>query len=110
MFTPGQACWSNELIALAGGRNVFAGRPGQSMEIPPEAVAAADPDVIIVAWCGVPFDKLNVDRVLRREGLESVSAVRSRRVYAVDESLLGRPGPRVIEGIEHIARAIGLVR
>ncbi len=106
MFTPGRACWSNELIALAGGRNVFGDRAGQSAEVPPEAVAQADPDVIIVAWCGVPFDKLNVGRVLRREGLERVSAVRHGRVHAVDESLLGRPGPRVVEGVEAIAQAI----
>jgi iron complex transport system substrate-binding protein len=106
MFTPGRACWSNELIALAGGRNVFADQPGQSAEVAPEAVARANPAVIVVAWCGVPFDKLNVNRVLQREGLESVSAVRTRRVHAVDESLLGRPGPRVVEGIEHLARAI----
>ncbi|HEX7927721.1 MAG TPA: ABC transporter substrate-binding protein, partial [bacterium] len=97
---------SNELIALAGGRNVFAELAGQSGEVPPEAVAKADPEVIIVAWCGVPFDKLNVNRVLQREGLGGVSAVRTGRVHAVDESLLGRPGPRVIDGIEHIARAI----
>jgi iron complex transport system substrate-binding protein len=106
MFTPGRACWSNELLALAGGRNVFEHLPGQSAEVPAQAVAQADPDVIIVAWCGVPFDKLNVNRVLRREGLEAVRAVRSGRVHAVDESLLGRPGPRVVEGIEAMARAI----
>lgn len=106
MFTPGGACWSNELIALAGGRNVFADRPGQSTEVTPEEVTQANPDVIVVAWCGVPFDKLNVNRVLQREGLGGVSAVRHHRVHAVDESLLGRPGPRVVEGIEAIARAI----
>jgi iron complex transport system substrate-binding protein len=106
MFTPGRACWSNELMTLAGGRNVFAHLPGQSAEVPPEAVAQADPEVIVVAWCGVPFDKLNVNQVLRRAGLETVSAVRSGRVHAVDESLLGRPGPRVVEGIEAMARAI----
>jgi iron complex transport system substrate-binding protein len=106
MYTPAQACWSNELLALAGGRNVFAGLSGQSAEVQPAQVTQADPEVIIVAWCGVPFEKLNVDRVLRREGLEPVRAVRNRRVHAVDECLLGRPGPRVVEGIEHLARAI----
>jgi iron complex transport system substrate-binding protein len=106
MFTPGRACWSNELITLAGGRNVFADKPGQSTEVTPEEVARANPEVIVVAWCGVPYDKLNVNRVLSRAGLEGVSAVRRRRVHAVNESLLGRPGPRVVEGVEAIARAI----
>jgi iron complex transport system substrate-binding protein len=106
MFTPARACWSNELIRLAGGVNVFEDLAGQSAEIGAEQVASAGPDVIFVAWCGVPFGKLNVERVMRREGLEQVRAVRERRVYPIDESLLGRPGPRVIEGIEAMARAI----
>jgi iron complex transport system substrate-binding protein len=106
MFTPGRACWTNELIGLAGGTNVFKGLAGQSAEILPAQVAEADPEVIFVAWCGVPFSKLNVERVLKREGLERVSAVRERRVYPIDESLLGRPGPRVIDGIEAMARAL----
>jgi iron complex transport system substrate-binding protein len=110
MFTPGQACWSNELLALAGGRNVFADRAGQSTVVEPGDVAAADPAVIFVAWCGVPLDKLNVRRVLEREGLAGVGAVRRGQVHAVDESLLGRPGPRVVEGIEHMARAIAEAR
>jgi iron complex transport system substrate-binding protein len=106
MFTPGAACWSNDLIRLAGGENVFAGLAGQSCEVSVGELCAADPEVIFVAWCGVPFAKLNVERVLRREGLQAVHAVRERRLYAIDESLLGRPGPRVVDGIEAMARAI----
>jgi iron complex transport system substrate-binding protein len=71
-----------------------------------EDVVRADPEVILVAWCGVPFGKLDVRRVLNRPGLEGVRAVRSGRVVAIDESLLGRPGPRVSEGALHIARAL----
>ena len=106
MFTPGHACWSNELIALAGGRNIFADLPGQSGEVTAEQVSAADPDVIFLSWCGVPFEKLNPQRVLQREGLTNVSAIRSGRVVPVDESLLGRPGPRVLEGVARMAEVI----
>ncbi len=106
MVAPGACCWTNEMLQLAGGRNVFQHRPGQSTQIEVEDLVRADPEVILVAWCGVPLAKLNVDRVLRRAGLEGVRAVRQRRVYAVDESLLGRPGPRVVEGIARMARAI----
>ena len=110
MFSPGAACWTNELIERAGGVNVFRERPGQSGEVQVEDVARADPEVILVAWCGVAFDKLNVQRVLARPGLESVRAVRNGRVVAIDESLLGRPGPRVAEGALHIARALATAR
>lgn len=107
MFTPGAACWTNELIERAGGVNVFRERAGQSGEVQVDDVARADPEVILVAWCGVPFDKLDVRKVLRRPGLDGVRAVRSGRVVAIDESLLGRPGPRVVEGARQIARALG---
>jgi iron complex transport system substrate-binding protein len=110
MFSPGGACWTNELIERARGVNVFRERAGQSGEVQVEDVVRANPEVILVAWCGVPFDKLNVQRVLERPGLERVRAVRSGRVVAIDECLLGRPGPRVAEGARHIARALATVR
>lgn len=109
MFSPGQACWSNELIEAAGGVNVFRHLEGQSREVSPAEVAAADPEVIFVSWCGVPMHKLNPKRVLEREGLAGVSAIRHGRVHAMDESLLGRPGPRVVEGIAQLAEKLAEV-
>jgi iron complex transport system substrate-binding protein len=106
MFTPGGACWTNELIERAGGVNVFRERQVQSEAVEVEDLVRADPEVILVAWCGVPFDKLDVRRVLTRPGLEGVRAVRNGRVVAIDESLLGRPGPRVTEGALRIAEAL----
>ena len=106
MFTPGEACWSNALIERAGGVNVFRGLPGQSAQVSPEAVAAADPEVIFLCWCGVPSNKLNPGRVLRRSDLASVTAVRQGRVYPLDEALVGRPGPRVVEGIARMAELL----
>ncbi len=98
------------MIALAGGENIFRSRPGQSVEVQPADVALADPAVIFVSWCGVPTDKLNPERVMTREGLQRVAAVRNRRVVPLDESLLGRPGPRVIDGIRFMAEAIRQAR
>jgi iron complex transport system substrate-binding protein len=106
MFTPGAGCWSNELIEAAGGTNVFRHLPGQSAQVEPQAVVAADPQVILLAWCGVPYDKLNPERVLRRPELAGVTAIREGRVYPLDESLLGRPGPRVVQGAAAMAKAI----
>jgi len=103
MFTPGAACWSNELIEAAGGVNVFRHLPGQSARVSPAAVVEADPELIFLSWCGVPFASLNPARVLRRPELSGVTAVREGRVYPVDEALLGRPGPRVVQGVVEMA-------
>lgn len=109
MFTPGAACWSNELIETAGGINVFRDLPGQSAKVEPEAVVAADPEVIFLSWCGVPAQALRPERVLRRADLSAVTAIRAGRVYPLDEALLGRPGPRVVEGAAAMAEPIAAV-
>lgn len=110
IFTPAAHCWSNEMIAAAGGVNVFADLPGQSAEVTAGQVAAADPEAIFLCWCGVPQAKLNPQRVLREPALAGVSAVRTGRVYPLDEALVGRPGPRVVEGTARMAEALHAVR
>ena len=102
MFTPGVDCYSNELIALAGGVNVFGDRPGASLQITPEDVVAATPDICFVSWCGVAEDKLDPDNLRRRPGLEGLNAP----VYKLDERFSGRPGPRMLEASRRIAAAI----
>ena len=106
MFTPGADCYSNELIALAGGVNVFGDRRGSSLEITPEELAAADPQVCFVSWCGVARDKLDVRRLIERPGLEQLEAARRANVYPLDERFSGRPGPRMLEAARIMATGI----
>lgn len=106
MFSPGAACYSNELIALAGGFNVFGGRPGASVEVTAEEVVAADPALCFVSWCGVAEGKLDPDNLIHRPGLEALRAARAGRVYRLDERFSGRPGPRMLEAARIMGRAI----
>jgi iron complex transport system substrate-binding protein len=98
--------WVPEMVELAGGLNVdvqqaCAGR--RSLRLEWSAVAAADPDLIVVAPCGFGLDavvRLTVGltdnpawRVLR--------AVRGGAVWAVDaNSYFSRSGPRLVDGVE----------
>jgi iron complex transport system substrate-binding protein len=106
MFTPGAACYSNELIALAGGINVFGQRPGSSLEISVDDLIAAQPEVCFVSWCGVAADKLDVRRLIDRPGLEKLPAARAGRVFPLDERFSGRPGPRMLEAARIMAAGI----
>lgn len=106
MFTPGAACYSNELITLAGGMNVFAHRPGSSLEISADELLAEAPEVCFVSWCGVAADKLDVRRLIDRPGLESLEAARAGRVFPLDERFSGRPGPRMLEAARIMAACI----
>jgi ABC-type Fe3+-hydroxamate transport system substrate-binding protein len=106
MFSPGADCYSNELIALAGGVNVFRDRPGSSVEIDAAQLVAAAPEVCFISWCGVAAAKLDVRRLIDRPGLEALAAARAGRVYAVDERFAGRPGPRMLEAARIMARQL----
>ncbi len=110
MFSPGQACYSNELIRLAGGVNVFGERPGSSLEIRPDELVAADPEVCFVSWCGVAADKLDPRRLIERPGLGSLAAARAGHVYPLDERFSGRPGPRMLEAARIMAAGIRRAR
>jgi iron complex transport system substrate-binding protein len=104
MFSPGADCYSNELIALAGGINVFGGRAGASLEVSVEEVLREDPEVCFVSWCGVAADKLDPNNLIKR--MEGLRAARAGRVYPLDERFSGRPGPRMLEASRIMGRAI----
>jgi iron complex transport system substrate-binding protein len=106
MFTPGSACYSNELIRLAGGINVFGDRPGSSVEISRDELVAAEPEACFVSWCGVALDKLDPGHLAKRSGLENVPAVVQKRIFALDERFSGRPGPRMLEAARVMAQAL----
>ncbi len=106
MFSPGRDTYAQELIALAGGINVFGDRPGASVQIEPEELLRADPELCFVSWCGVDETKLDPDNLVRRPGLEQLPAARAGRVHALDERYSGRPGPRMLEASRRMAAAI----
>ncbi|PRQ08253.1 Vitamin B12-binding protein precursor [Enhygromyxa salina] len=110
MFTPGSACYSNELIALAGGVNVFGDQPGSSVEITTEQLTAAQPEVCFVSWCGVALANLDTRRVIDRPGLEQLQAGLREHVYPLDERFSGRPGPRMLEAARIMAAGIQRAR
>ncbi len=110
MFTPGATCYSNELIALAGGRNVFADRQASSVEITPQDLIEKRPDVCFVSWCGVAVDKLDPSNLTAREGLSTLPFAQRGLVFPLDERFSGRPGPRMLEAARVMADGIKRAR
>jgi iron complex transport system substrate-binding protein len=99
--------WIPELIERAGGWPVLAHPGVNSQRLEWSAIAAADPDAVIVAPCGFDLARTK-DAIAELEQLEtwkSLSAKRSGRVLALDgNAYLSRPGPRLVEAAEIIAR------
>lgn len=98
VIAPTQDSWASDLIELAGGVNPWRALPGKSQPLTDAQVLDGAPDVVVMAWCGVPLHHYRSEIVCRRPGWEDVPAVRSARVHAVTEAFLGRPGPRLVEG------------
>jgi iron complex transport system substrate-binding protein len=106
-FAPGH--WVPEQVAFAGGDPTF-GRAGESSRTTTaEEIAAYDPERIVLAPCG--YYKEDTLRALESArlpaGWQDLAAVRAGEVWAVDAtSYFSRPGPRVVQGAEILARVI----
>ncbi|PWC26670.1 ABC transporter substrate-binding protein [Teichococcus aestuarii] len=89
--------YTADAVRLAGGALAFPVLHGPA-QVSGEAVLRAEPDVILLAGTAAQAEALT-----RRPGWEGLRAVREGRVHAVPRALLLIPGPRVVEGVEHLA-------
>ena len=101
--------WVSELVAIAGGDDVFPGRALSGLArdrivADPDEVIAADPQIIIGSWCGKKF---RPDRVAARPGWAQVSAVRDGQLHEVKSPLILQPGPAALtDGLAALVRII----
>jgi iron complex transport system substrate-binding protein len=92
--------WVAELVEAAGGR--YLGTPGAHTT--PEDIAAADPDVLLFAWCGAG-NRVPLDRVIAQRNWQSLKAVRDRRVFCIPDQFLNTPAHTLLDGLACIAAA-----
>lgn len=92
----------DELITLAGGKNIAAGAAQPWLNLPDEYVVAKAPQVIILAGMGSERGQ----SAKHWADLKSIPAVEQRRVYHYPSDKILRPGPRIGEGLEEIARLV----
>jgi iron complex transport system substrate-binding protein len=93
--------WVKELVEAAGGE--FIGSPGAVTEA--EAIATADPDVIVMAWCGAGM-RVPLERTVEKRSWQNLLAVHERRVFCLSEELLNTPAPTLVQGLRALACAI----
>lgn len=103
LIVPGRDAIVTELITLAGGDSITAREAHDYPRFSLEAAVARAPEVILLARHGTGTGPLPRDRW---DALTSLPAVRAGRVHAVDGNLVHRYGPRVVEGLEELARRI----
>ena len=96
--------WVPEMVHKAGGFDVLAKAGEHSQVVTLDSIIAADPDIVLVAPCGyaLPEAVAEAERLLARP---EWSFLHTRPVWALDANgLASRPGPRLVDGIEVMAR------
>ena len=93
--------WVKELVEAAGGE--FVAVPGR--QISAEEISAADPDVVIAAWCGAG-DRVPLEKIIHAREWESLKAVVNGRMYCIRDEYLNTPAPTLLQGLHALAAAI----
>jgi iron complex transport system substrate-binding protein len=102
----GPGTFIDAMITAAGGENVLAAlTPGQQYPtVGAEAILQANPELIIL---GDAAYGQSAETVARRPGWQAVAAVQMGAIVGVpDPNLTSRPGPRLVDGLEFIAKAV----
>lgn len=101
IYSPGSETLFHELITLAGGQNIVRHLQGW-VKINPEMVAQSEPDIMLIP-SGImnPEEISKIKQDIRNHpGWSHVPAIRQNRIYAVNEDLFYRAGPRLVDGLE----------
>ena len=102
LLVAGNDTFLHDLVTLAGGVSITADVKGYPQFSRETAIARA-PEVIIDP--GRPDNKTLADSVLRKD-YATTPAIKQNRIIHIDPDLTNRPGPRLIEGLEQLARAL----
>ncbi len=103
LYTAGPGTFVNDVLQLAGGANVAANAGQEWPQLSKEALILADPEVVLLA--DQPAN-VTPEAVAARPGWSGVSAVKNKRVMLISDDLTSRPGPRVVDGIEMVAKIL----
>lgn len=102
--TAGPGTYIDELIQIAGGRNVFADAPGQWPQVSMEVVVRRQPDIVLISQTETsPIDVGSLESAV---GWRELRAVRQGRALQVEANLYNRPGPRVAEAARRLAELL----
>ncbi len=101
--------WVSELIEIAGGDDIFAGRASGKLArerfVKRSEVVELAPEIVMASWCGKRFDRAGFEA---RPGFSELPAVQAGRVHEVPSELILQPGPACLtDGLDLLFQLIG---
>jgi len=104
-WTAGPGSFVDHLINMAGGENIAARAIGAWVQISIEEIVNADPEVIILP--GKHGTAFTVPEVLENNpAWRETTAVKEGNIYVIDGDLVDGYGPRIVQGLQELARII----
>jgi iron complex transport system substrate-binding protein len=100
-YTAGPGTFVDLLIQMAGGENVGSSLSSAWAQISIEQLLILNPSLILL---GDAAYGITAESVKQRTGWESIDAVKNDRIYPIDDNLVSRPGPRLVDGLEELAK------
>jgi iron complex transport system substrate-binding protein len=106
VYASGGVGFLNEMLTIAGGRNVFADVSKESVQPSVETILARAPEVILEVRVAGLIEKMPSPERDAWSALSSIPAVRNHRVHLLTGDYLVVPGPRLAAATEAFARAL----
>ena len=104
LMTSGPNTFSAQMVAIAGGINIFPDLTEDYPQISVEEVVSRNPDIVMGP--DTHGDKLVVGELAARPGWEGITAIKDGRIYLIDGNSSSRPGPRLADALEEIAASL----
>lgn len=102
-WTAGSGTFVDHIITFAGGVNAAAALEGAFSQLSLEALIAVNPDFIIL---GDADFGVTAEQVTARGGWDQTAAVLNGDIYPINSNWMSVPGPRLVDGLEAVARII----
>ena len=102
-WASGPGSFMDAMIHLSGGTNVAADADSPWPQLSAEEIIAKDPEIIILADSKYG---VTAESVRERPGWGVITAVKEGAIYDIDDDLISRPGPRIVDGLETVAKII----
>ncbi len=104
-WSVGPGSFGHALIGAAGGMNIAGTAATSYPSLSSEEIVAADPDLIAISWSAT-WGGSDPNEIKSRAGWSNMTAIRQDRLVKVDSDHIDRPGPRLVNGLEEMARTI----
>jgi iron complex transport system substrate-binding protein len=106
----GRQSWVEQMLHAAGAQNAAHAIDSESRPLTDAEVVGMAPDAVVISWCGVKVENYRPEVVRRRPGWQTVPAVEHDHIVPISEAFMGRPGPRIVEGVRQLRAVVERVK